>query len=239
MPDALTAVNAGAWGAPSIDRRENTQPFDATARSLWSTSIMTNRMLRPIAIALAAAVALPGAAVAQNSPWMIGVRALGIYPDDSSSIPGLGVQEQWTGEADFTYFFNKNLAAELILSWAKHEVQLNGASLGKVGVLPPTLTLQYHFTELGAFKPYVGAGLNYTYFYETDLANDTLEIKDNSWGAALQAGMDYRLDKNWSFNLDVKYIWMDTEVKVKATGAKAGDLDIDPWLLGIGLRYRF
>ena len=108
-----------------------------------------------------------------------------------------------------------------------------------MGVLPPTLTLQYHFTDLGAFKPYVGAGINYTYFYETDLANDTLEIKDSSWGGALQVGMDYMIDKNWSINLDLKYIWMDTEVKVKSTGAKLGDLDINPYVIGIGARYRF
>jgi len=201
---------------------------------------MTIRTLRPLVAAAAiAAIVAPGLAAAQSSPWMIGVRALGIYPDASSSISGLDVKEQWTGEVDFTYFFNKNVAVELIAGWAKHEVTLNGASLGKVGVLPPTLTLQYHFTDLGAWKPYVGGGINYTYFYETDLANDTLEIKDNSWGGALQGGVDYMLDKNWSVNLDVKYIWMDTEVKVKATGAKLGDLDINPWVFGIGARYRF
>jgi outer membrane protein len=194
--------------------------------------------LRPLAVALAAAtLSLPAAA--QNSPWMIGVRALGIYPDASSSISGLDVESQWTGEADFTYFFTKNIAAELIAGWAKHEVKLNGASLGKVGVLPPTVTLQWHFTDLGAFKPYVGAGVNYTYFYDNDLANDTLYIKDNSWGGALQGGFDYALDKNWSLNLDVKYIWMDTDVHVRATGDKLGDLDINPWVFGIGARYRF
>ncbi len=201
---------------------------------------MQARHLRPLAAALAAAtLALPGLAAAQASPWMLGVRALGIYPDDSSSIPGVGVKEQWTGEANFTYFFNKNVATELILAWAKHEVQLNGADLGKVGVLPPTVTLQYHFTDLGAFRPYVGAGLNYTYFYERDLANDTLEIGKDSFGGALQVGMDYMLDRNWSVNVDVKYLWMDTDVRVKATGNTLGSVDIDPWLLGIGLRYRF
>ena len=164
---------------------------------------------------------------------------LGHLPDVSTSISGLDVKDQWTGELDFTYFFTKNLAAELILGWAKHEVTLNGNSLGKVGVLPPTLTFQYHFTDLGAFKPYVGVGGNYTYFYENELANGTLYIKDNSWGGALQAGVDYMLDKNWSLNLDVKYVWMDTEVRVKATGAELGTLDINPWLLGIGARYRF
>jgi outer membrane protein len=201
---------------------------------------MTLGTLRPIAAALAlAALTAPGVAAAQNSPWMIGVRAIGIYPDDSSTIPGVGVDSAWTAELDFTYFFNKNIAVELIAATAKHEVTLNGTSLGKVGVLPPTITLQYHFTDLGVWKPYVGAGLNYTYFYDTELANNTLEIGSSSWGGALQAGFDYMLDRQWSLNLDVKYIWMNTDVKTTANGTKIGEVDINPWVIGIGARYRF
>ena len=119
------------------------------------------RMLRPVAAAVfAVLVATPFAANAQN--WMIGARALYVSPNVSTSINGLDVDSAWWGELDFTYFFTKNIAAELIAGFNKHEVTLNGVALGKVGVLPPTLTLQYHFTDLGAWKPYVGAGLNYT-----------------------------------------------------------------------------
>jgi outer membrane protein len=106
-------------------------------------------------------------------------------------------------------------------------------------VLPPTLTLQYHFTNLGAFKPYVGGGFNYTYFYENELANGTLNINDNSWGGALQAGFDYQIQKNWYLNADVKYLWINTKVNVTATGAELGSLDINPWVFGVGVRYRF
>lgn len=215
---------------------------------------------RPVAAALAAAaLALPVVAGAQTPPpaptatvypafqnppnwtqnWMIGLRAIGIYPDDSSTIPGVSVDSAWTAELDFTYFFNPNVAVELIAATAKHQVNLNGQEIGKVGVLPPTLTLQYHFTQFGAFKPYVGAGLNYTYFYDRDLANGALEIGRDSWGAALQGGVDYMLDRHWSLNFDVKYIWINTDVEVKATGAKAGEVDINPWVFGIGARYRF
>jgi len=193
---------------------------------------------RPLAAAIAAAaLILPLTASAQN--WMIGARVINISPDVSTSISGLDVKDQWTGELDFTYFFTPNLAAELIAAWAKHEVTLNGNSLGKVGVLPPTLTLQYHFTNLGAFKPYVGGGFNYTYFYENELANGTLNINDNSWGGALQAGFDYQIQKNWYLNADVKYLWINTKVNVTATGAELGSLDINPWVFGVGVRYRF
>ncbi len=195
-------------------------------------------MLRPVAAALlAAALALPTTANAQN--WLIGARALYVSPNVSTSINGLDVDAAWWAELDLTYFFTKNIAAELIAGANKHEVTLNGASLGKVGVLPPTLTLQYHFTDLGAWKPYVGAGVNYTYFYDDSLANDTLHIKNSSWGGALQAGMDYEFAKNWYFNADVKYVWMSTDVIVNATGATLGSLDINPWIFGLGLRYRF
>jgi len=193
---------------------------------------------RPLAAAIAAAaLILPLTASAQN--WMIGARVINISPDVSTSISGLDVKDQWTGELDFTYFFTPNIAAELIAAWAKHEVTLNGNSLGKVGVLPPTLTLQYHFTNLGAFKPYVGGGFNYTYFYENELANGTLNINDNSWGGALQAGFDYQIQKNWYLNADVKYLWINTKVNVTATGAELGSLDINPWVFGVGVRYRF
>ena len=74
---------------------------------------------------------------------------------------------------------------------------------------------------------------------ENELANGTLNIKDNSWGGALQVGADYMVNKNWSLNLDVKYVWMDTDVRLTSTGATLGSLDIDPWLIGIGARYRF
>jgi len=221
---------------------------------------MTSRSLRPVAAALAAAaLSLPLVAGAQTPPpaptatvypalqsppnwtanWMVGLRGIGIYPNDESTISGVSVDSAWTVELDFTYFFNPNVAVELIAATAKHQVNLNGQEIGKVGVLPPTLTLQYHFTQFGAFKPYVGAGINYTYFYDRDLANDTLELGSSSWGAAVQGGVDYMLDRHWSLNFDVKYIWMNTDIELKATGAKVGEVDIDPWVFGVGVRYRF
>ncbi len=197
-----------------------------------------NLSLRPAAAAAAAALlAMPLSATAQN--WMVGARALYVSPNVSTSIDGLDVDGAWWAEVDVTYFFTKNVAVELIAAWNTHEVTLNGQSLGKVGVLPPTLTAQYHFTDLGKFKPYVGAGINYTYFYENDLANDTLHVEDSSWGGALQAGFDYEIAKNWYLNGDVKYVWMNTDVIVNATGSNLGSLDINPWIFGLGVRYRF
>lgn len=202
---------------------------------------MNKPALRPLAaaIALALPLALPATADAQN--WMARVRAIDVAPNVSSSINGLDVDDAWMAELDFTYFFSKNLATELILSTTRHEVTLNGASLGKVSVLPPTLTLQYHFTDLGAWKPYVGGGLNLTYFYNVGLAipnGPQLELADDwSFGGALQAGLDYEIQKNVYLNLDVKYIWIKNDVT--AGGATIGDLKINPWVFGFGVGWKF
>jgi outer membrane protein len=193
--------------------------------------------VRPLAAALLVALAVPTTANAQV--WMARIRAIDIAPNASSSISGLDVDSAWAPELDFTYFFSKNLAAELILATARHEVTLNGASLGKVSILPPTLTLQYHFTDLGAFKPYVGGGINITWFYNNDLAagSTPLEVDSYSVGGALQAGIDYEIQKNWYLNADVKYVWVSTDVK--AGGATLTDLKINPWVFGLGIGYRF
>jgi outer membrane protein len=198
---------------------------------------MTKSAFRPLAVALLAALAIPATADAQG--WMMRLRAIGIEPNADSSIAGLDVDGQWAPELDFTYFFSKNLAVELILATARHEVTLNGASLGKLSVLPPTLTLQYHFTDLGAFKPYIGAGGNVTWFYNVGLqaGTATLDVDTYSVGGALQAGLDYEIQKNWYLNADVKYLWISTDVK--AGGATLTNLKIDPWVWGIGIGYRF
>jgi outer membrane protein len=198
---------------------------------------MTKSAFRPLAVALLAALAIPATADAQG--WMMRLRAIDIAPNADSSIAGLDVDNQWAPELDFTYFFNKNLAVELILATARHEVTLNGSSLGKLSVLPPTLTLQYHFTDLGAFKPYIGAGGNVTWFYNVGLqaGTATLDVDTYSVGGALQAGLDYEIQKNWYLNADVKYLWISTDVK--AGGATLTNLKIDPWVWGIGIGYRF
>lgn len=186
-------------------------------------------------LALALIAALPSSAMAEN--WMMRVRAIDIAPDvKSSSLPGLDVSDEVVPEVDFTYFVTPNIGMELILATARHEVTLNGASLGKLNHLPPTLTVQYHFNPTPSIKPYVGAGLNYTRFYNVDLPG--FKVDSNSVGGALQAGVDIAVTKNGYINLDIKKIWIDTTVKT-AAGATVTDLDINPVVWGIGYGFRF
>jgi Outer membrane protein W len=101
------------------------------------------------------------AANADQGDWLVRARAISVQPQESSSL-GLGVDNAVVPEVDFSYFVTKNVALELILGTSRHEVSLGSTSLGKVSVLPPTLTAQYHFAPDATVRPYVGAGVNYT-----------------------------------------------------------------------------
>lgn len=198
-----------------------------------------------------------------QSPWMVRVRAVGVIPQESTNnfrvfgVPVAGekveVSDSIIPELDITYFFTPNFAAELVLGTTPHNLSLkdNAGLLGPTGakyavgrtwLLPPTLTAQYHFTNFGAFKPYVGAGLNYTIFYGEDAKGliTRLSVKD-SVGFALQAGFDYMLDKHWGINFDVKKLWLQTEAKASVVGVVPvkTKVNLDPWLVGVGVTYRF
>lgn len=148
----------------------------------------------------------------------------------------LSVNDKWIPEVDFTYFLSPNLAAELILTVPqKHTLSAGSAEIGTLKHLPPTLTVQYHFPA-GAFKPYVGAGLNYTRFSSVNLPAG-VDIKRNSVGAAIQAGVDVAVGSNMYLNLDVKKVYIGT--KVSSGGSEIGKFKVDPLLVGVGLGWKF
>lgn len=226
--------------------------------------MMPRLALAPLAAALLGATPLAAAdlpsrkappafaAVETWSPWMIRGRALVVMPQESASLRAGGapivggdveISTSVVPELDISYFFTKNIAVELVLGVTPHHVKgagaLAGARIGSAWLLPPTLTLQYHFDPIGAFKPYVGAGVNYTVFFDEKAKGGftSFDLK-NSFGLALQAGVDVMLNKNWGINLDVKKIFLEPKVKVNG-GAVAGKVKIDPWLFGTGVTYKF
>ena len=140
----------------------------------------------------------------------------------------------------FTYFLTDHISAELIAATTRHKLtHSSGADLGKTWVLPPTLTLQYHFTPDRAFSPYIGAGLNYTMFYSEDTAAGFTDLDvEGGVGYALQVGADYWLNDNWGLNLDVKKLFLNADASLN-NGAITADVDLDPWLIGAGVSYRF
>lgn len=211
-------------------------------------------------VALLATVAAPllaaGVAKADDSfenGWLdkdrfqVRLRAIAVKGDGDGYVqenPALktSVDTDYAPEIDFTYFFTKNIAAELIAATSNHVVKANDLVLGHAWVLPPALTLQYHFQPDAKFSPYIGAGINYSIFYGEDNGDGFTDLDvDNGLGYALQAGFDYWMNDNWGLNLDVKYIDVNVDVTVDsgATKLHANDVDIDPWVFGAGVSYRF
>lgn len=199
-----------------------------------------------IAAALLGTV-LCSAAMAQQAtegPWMVRARAVHLNSSNGDSTGlGLGINNKWMPEVDITYFFNKNVAVELILTVPqKQTISSNGTAIGSLKHLPPTLTAQYHFTDLGGFKPYVGAGLNYTRFSSVHFNPAIVtalnpSVDKNSFGWALQAGVDIPLSNNLYLNVDVKKVQIKTDVS--SFGAKVGEFKVNPVLFGVGLGWRF
>jgi outer membrane protein len=196
-------------------------------------------MKKQLIVIAALAACGVGAVKAQETPWMVRARAvhLDMFNHDSTGL-GLSVNNKTIPEVDVSYFFSPNVAAELILTVPqKQTVYSNGTSIGTFKHLPPTLLMQYHFTGLNGYKPYVGAGINYTDISKVNLLGGAVTLDKDSWGGALQAGVDIPLDKKWSINFDVKKVYIKTNVY--AAGVSAGTLKLDPVMVGAGIGYRF
>ena len=175
---------------------------------------------------------------AADGKWMMRGRGLYVSPNASgdSDLEGVDVDGQLTFEIDFTRFFGKHLGLELILATASHNVTFEDNSIGSVTLLPPCLTAQWHFLPDGTIKPYVGVGLNATFFYETTGGLDPLDF-DPAYGYVLNAGLDWRVGSTASLNFDLKQIGMESDVEFD--GDSIGTATIDPWILGVGLGFRF
>ncbi len=201
---------------------------------------MTNKLA---ALALSTAlVALAAPAFAQNQgDWTVGVGVGYLDPkSDNGTLAGLDADVDADTRPIFTaeYFVRDNLGIELLAATPfSHEVTLGGSiDAGTVKHLPPTLSLNYHFATNSAWKPYVGAGINYTIFFDEKSALGDLEL-DNSVGLALQAGLDYMVTEKGAVRLNVR--WFDIDSDVKLNGADIGTAEIDPWLVGVSYVHRF
>jgi len=211
-----------------------------------------------------------GQSAQDKQEWRIRLRGIGVMPQESATIGVIGgdanISNSFIPELDFTYFFNRHWAAELILGTTRHKVSTVssdltaiGASananvdLGKVWLLPPTLTLQYHY-PVAKFNPYLGAGINYTIFYNADQGPVVKDVAyKNKFSFAAQAGFDYDISKKFFVNIDVKKLFLSTTTTVDASNLTPqgspelsavlenikADVKINPWLLGIGIGCRF
>lgn len=187
---------------------------------------------------LAGAVSGAQAQVSGEGPWQLRVRSVHLDSANKDSTPlGLSINNKTFADLDFAYYFDKNMATELVLTTSqKQQVYASGTEIGSFKHLPSTLLFQYHFTDVQGIKPYVGAGVTYTHFSDATLPSG-VSLDSHSWGTAWQAGMDIPLDRNWSINLDVKKVYIRTDVY--SDGVSLGRLRVDPLLYGVGIGYRF
>ena len=230
-----------------------------------------------LVLAVIAAFA-PVLAQAEAGDFVVRLRATHVSPDESSklgsqtdaSLPTgslgsglvtsttlygstaaeLRVDSNTIPEIDVSYYFTKNIAAELILAvGTRHDVTVTpgtslAKNLGSVNLLPPTLTGQWHFNPDQTFDPYVGAGLSYIRAMDNGLKAENglpIRISRNSFGPAIQAGFDYNLPDRWLINVDIKKIWFDTKVdaNVGGTWTKIDQLGVDPWVVSVGFGKKF
>lgn len=182
------------------------------------------------------------------------IRATGVIPSEKGHVGVIGgdvsVTNDLIPEVDFTYYITKNFAAELILGTTSHGVvatntSLGNVDLGRVMLLPPTLSFQYHFYPTKNLKPYVGISGNYTIFYNQGQGKGRNEVVtkvhyDNSLGYGFQVGFDYKINDKLYWNVDVKKLYMDTDVKVNTTlGVDVpAHADLNPWLISTGIGFK-
>lgn len=182
---------------------------------------------------------------------MLNVRLTDVSPDAGNKVvTAAGVDTGLKAEVGdsvvptigLTYFFTDNIAGEIIAGTSDHEVKaVGGATNVKIyetWVIPPVISLQYHFAPKARFSPYVGAGVNYMIFHSGSNKNGFTTKLEDGFGTALQAGVDYAIAGKWSLNLDVKKVFFNTKAKVNG-GALTSSVDLDPWVVSAGVGYKF
>ncbi|WP_395646937.1 OmpW family protein [Terricaulis sp.] len=192
------------------------------------------------ALATFAMAAPAQAGVLDNFQVKVGVS--GVLPDESGSPIDVDISDEWVPSLQIEYFFNEHVSAELLCCVATHDVTAAGGTidLGQVTHFPPTVTLKYRWTNFGQFEPYVGAGVNYTAFIDSDPPAGRHVDYDSSFGGALQVGVDYRLDEHWGVNFDVRRIWINTDATISGDiGPVTDAVDINPWVVSTSIAYRF
>lgn len=142
----------------------------------------------------------------------------------------------------FVYMMSNNLGLEVLAALPfEHDITADGTKVGSTKQLPPTFSLQYYFNPQSKLRPYIGAGLNYTTFFDSSLdeavgVGTDLSL-DDSFGLAAQLGVDYDINEKWFLSADIRYISIQTTAKNNVLGS--ADVDINPTVISVGVGYKF
>ncbi|WP_199259590.1 OmpW/AlkL family protein [Paracoccus binzhouensis] len=199
-------------------------------------------------LALAAALAaLASPALAQSQgEWTLGFGIANVNPKSDNGVLAGGTVPTDIGDntrptITFEYFIRDNLGVEVLGALPfKHSIRSNGTEIGTVKHLPPVVSLQYHFDATPQFKPFVGLGVNFTGFWDGEakgpLAGSDLRVK-NSVGLAAHLGGDYWINDRAAIRADLR--WIDIDSDVELNGAKIGEVEVDPVVVGISYVMKF
>lgn len=208
---------------------------------------MSQKMLKSAAtLALVSGLCAGTAQAYEAGAWLGRIGLYGAFPesDNLNVAPGININADNAYSVGFnaTYMVNPNIGIELLAGLPfRTEMNLTGeGKVGKAKFLPPTLSVQYHLMPEGTVHPYVGLGVNYTYFFDEKatgaLSGNSLKL-DGSWGIAGQLGIDVDVAPNWFVNADLRYISVKTDVTLG--GVDMGTADINPWVVGLTVGTKF
>ncbi len=234
--------------------------------------MISRKLILAAAVAAASLSALP--VHAEQGDWIFRAGAANVDPDTDSdeidvaglvTLDGVDVDDDTQLGLTVTYMLTDIFALELLAATPfEHDISVNGVGIeaGSTKHLPPTLTvLWYPFgAKDSKFQPYIGAGINYTYFWDeevdseleaalgvitepvtgsTDPVPADLDL-DDSWGFSARAGFDYWINDKWAVNAGVWWIDIDTEATIETELADVKfDVEIDPWVYMVGVAYKF
>lgn len=203
--------------------------------------------MRSFCIAAVAALTVAAPVAAQQAgDWTVGVGIINVDPKNDNGTLADGaypthIQDSTRPQFTVEYFIRDNIGIELLAATPfRHTIKSNGTKIGTVKHLPPTVSLQYHFDATPQFKPFVGVGVNFTGFWDAKakgpLDGNDLDV-DNSWGLAAHLGADYWFDQVSGMRTDVR--WIDIDSDVKLNGDKIGKVNIDPVTVGLAYIRKF
>jgi outer membrane protein len=193
----------------------------------------------------------------EKGDWVVRVGATKVSPDEDSGNVFIGGTDLGSGVSvddstqlgiNVAYFIKQNWAIELLAATPfSHDIELTGTKLVNAKQLPPSLTANYFFNDTNAvFQPYVGAGINYTLFFDESFTQANRDAGfsdidlDASFGVTIQAGFDYMIHDSWLFNASVRWIDIDTDATFDLAGAPGSvSVDIDPFVYTVSFGYRF
>ncbi len=205
-----------------------------------------------VAGALLALVASPALAY-EAGTWVLRAGVGVVAPDSDNLVLDpdtiIDVDDGTSLTLMGTYMFSRHWGFDVLASWPfNHDIKLGGTKIAETDHLPPTFSMQYHFLPDSTIQPYVGAGVNYTTFFSTDVTQALTDLTgitnidlDDSFGLALQLGADWTFGNRWLLNVDLR--WIDIESDLTAsdgvTSQELGTVKIDPFVYSINVGYTF